>query len=118
MTTDDKPKDSKTENLPAVAPGLDDGDKAPPPRRKNKPDQGGEATTESKEFGRLPFQPKCESCSNRLERDVRMVQIRADGPIATYRCPECDKRIKHGRPWRPNQSYGQAPNVAARPDMK
>lgn len=73
---------------------------------------------DDREYGRLEFQPKCEACSNQTESDVRMVQYRAAGPIAYYRCPRCDKRIKHGRPWQPKNPFGQAPNVAARPDMQ
>lgn len=124
----------KTSNKPA--PGLDDGlpETTSPPTAPStelvpvadqsaSPDVVASSgpPTEAKddvEYGRLEFQPKCQACSTATESDVRMVQYRAAGPIAYYRCPRCDKRIKHGRPWQAKNPFGQAPNVAARPDMQ
>jgi len=128
----------------SIAPGLDDSDKQPkksggtPPRRPaptptpppapapvvnvnlvTQPNPPEPSKADDVEYGRISFQPKCESCSNRLGRDVRMVQFRTEGPIARYKCPECDKRIKHGRPWQQRNPLGHAtPDVSARPDMR
>ncbi|TXH41666.1 MAG: hypothetical protein E6Q97_37150 [Desulfurellales bacterium] len=106
----------------APAPGLDAEDHAPADTVASAPDAGGGElqTTESKEdreFGRLPFQPTCQKCTNETGTEVKMVNTRSEGPLAYYQCKRCGARIKQGRPWKPKPTGHSAPNVAARQNM-